>query len=419
VSIVVVLLTLIIWWAVFFYPYAKYLSSYSYARGSEPDFLSSAMFALVVAVGNELTCIVVTFTVNKVGFWCQDTIETTYLVFYAMACFLSMLGDLAVTCFLSYKTMVGMNAHTHSGKLLVDLPTVRAVLESYPMQKALGRDLFLFAFPSCFLVPFVLEPVLTIFMPFHISRLLVGTNSKFRGRAAEKCLKFFIGMELARYADIILNMMLATFVFFFPTGYTLKMFGALLGCHIYIILLDHYRVLRCVEGFNFSTQSMDFCANIMMSVPCGLLLACTVFKTFRLPSMEDAVSEWTLLALCLAAFFVHISVHVILLCTLVPRLGKVEHNLESDQSYEAAAHRLPCGWFTANPIHCLRSQYFYQHYPPCVFYIRGKEHLMTANPDIGIYYQAQFGKSMHMSSQFVSAASAAKSKLGKLAGLMD
>merc|ERR1719171_2172838 len=103
--------------------------------------------------------------------------------------------------------MVGMNAHTHSGTLLADLPAWRQIFESYPMQKALGRELYVFAFPPCFLLPFLMEPVLTIYIPYHISRLLVGTNRKIRGRAAEKYLEIMTGFELARYADIILNVM--------------------------------------------------------------------------------------------------------------------------------------------------------------------------------------------------------------------
>ena len=53
---------------------------------------------------------------------------------------------------------------------------------------------------------------------------------------------------------------------------------------------------------------------------------------------------------------------------------------------ENPTRRIACSWFTANPIYCLRSQYIYQHNPPCVFCIPGKEHLIETNEEIGLYF---------------------------------
>lgn len=37
-------------------------------------------------------------------------------------------------------------------------------------------------------------------------------------------------------------------------------------------------------------------------------------------------------------------------------------------------------------MYCLRSQYVYQHNPPCVYCIPGKEHLIEVNEDLGLYF---------------------------------
>jgi hypothetical protein len=382
----VVVLTLLVWSGGFFYPYAMYITSYSYAKGSEPSFMSSFVFSLMVAVGNELMFLVVTYTVDKVGFHRKDTCEKTYLVFYSIGCFMSLIVDLLVTCLVVYKMAVGMKAVNHSGQLLSELPSGREVFEAYPMQKALGYELFAFAFPPCFLLPFLLEPFLTIYLPYHLARLMIGTTPSIKERSAEKYLTIMTSMELARYADLILNMLLATLILFFPGGYTLWMFGAFVGSHIYILLLDHYRVLRCVPAFRFDSHHMDTITNAMMALPCASMLACFIFKFYSLPMEKGKISQPALVGLCVSAFIVHCVVHVWLVLNVVPKLGQWMHST-TDLLYSQAAASRPCSWFSANPVHCLRSKYLFGDDPPCIFYVSGKQHLMEENPSIGIYYQ--------------------------------
>merc|ERR1719199_362131 len=57
-----------------------------------------------------------------------------------------------------------------------------------------------------------------------------------------------------------------------------------------------------------------------------------------------------------------------------------------DERYEDCARRIPISWFSGNPVHCLRSQLIYDHNPPCVFSMLGKQHLVRVNPSIGCYF---------------------------------
>merc|ERR1719440_27943 len=98
------------------------------------------------------------------------------------------------------------------------------------------------------------------------------------------------------------------------------------------------------------------------------------------------VGQGTLLLFCCSAFVVHVVVHIALLLLVVPRLGRWAHQ-DADLSYPAAAAKIPCTWFAANPIHCLRSRYIFKHEPHCTFFVPGKQHLMRAHPEIGIYYE--------------------------------
>ena len=77
---------------------------------------------------------------------------------------------------------------------------------------------------------------------------------------------------------------------------------------------------------------------------------------------------------CLGAFLAHCGLHLLLLRLFVPLFGKAKSFYRKDarlgelsdalsnalqvaRSYRDVASTEPCSWFSANPIHCLRSKY--------------------------------------------------------------
>merc|ERR1719420_2076020 len=95
------------------------------------------------------------------------------------------------------------------------------------MMKTLGRTLFLYNFPCCFLVPFVAEAIFTVALPYHLGYRLIRAQKKVRGRTAEAYLAP-IPMDLARYGDLIVNVTLAEICFFTTSGWVLHTFVGLL-----------------------------------------------------------------------------------------------------------------------------------------------------------------------------------------------
>jgi hypothetical protein len=66
--------------------------------------------------------------------------------------------------------------------------------------------------------------------------------------------------------------------------------------------------------------------------------------------------------------------------------------------YADCAKNAAINWFTANPVHCLRSKYIFKHDPPAIAAIYGKEHLVKANPQIGVYFDDPgYGQAYKMS----------------------
>merc|ERR1719215_394605 len=90
------------------------------------------------------------------------------------------------------------------------------------------------------------------------------------------------------------------------------------------------------------------------------------------------------------AALVHLALHFSALHWLIPYLTKEEES-EHDQRvpYSKTASTMPCNWFNANPIYCLRSRYFYKYDMPVVNFLPGKEYLLKPNPSLGQHYHAE------------------------------
>merc|ERR1719263_963234 len=89
-------------------------------------------------------------------------------------------------------------------------------------------------------------------------------------------------------------------------------------------------------------------------------------------------------------FTVHVLVHTLVLIYVVPWFA-MDCGADEDRHncpYKECSESLPISWFSANPIHCLRSRYLYEHNPPCDYWVQGKDHLLRVNPDLHLYYQS-------------------------------
>lgn len=386
-GVVCILLALVVWVLVFYLPYAYYASTFSYSHGEEPGILEGFVFSMGVVIGNVMMYQICNRLAYAVGFRFRDRSEGFYILLYFTACTLNIMADMSVEYLAGYRALVAAKVHTADGRLLETLTDSQEIFESYPMQKVLGSRLFAYCFPATFLVPFLVEPIFSIFLPFHVSKLLVRTHPEVRGPEAEKAMDFFTPYDLSRYGDVLLNLMLVSFIFFFPSGSILKLFLAFIACHIYIYVYDQYRVLRAVPAFCYSSDVVDRYAQAIMAIPCATLASCFVFKANCVDG-SYCIRGLSLLWACALAFVCHLLVHYACIFLLVPNLRTFHHDhVQTEVPYAEAARRFACTWFSANPVHCLRSKYIYRHSPPCSFWTHGKEHLMEKNPKIGVYFE--------------------------------
>jgi len=106
---------------------------------------------------------------------------------------------------------------TADGELFANLD-VGEVVESYPFQQFLGKQLFIYNV-SCFIIPFVLEPILMHFLPryfgiLHVRTRMIGFRDSVRILIPQR-------MDLGRYADHLLNLTLMCMTFFCASGWIL------------------------------------------------------------------------------------------------------------------------------------------------------------------------------------------------------
>jgi len=386
-GIVLILIALLLWSLLFYAPYAWVITTWNYDNGQQPPLVYSTAFTVVVCIGNVIMYQICSKVSDDIGFKFRDGRETSYMLMYTIACGLNILVDMVTTYFMSFYIMAGLHFRTYEGTEIVHLPSFWEKFESYAIQRMLGASVVKYAFPSTYLLPFLAEPIATIAAPSLLSALIVRTHPEIGGRKAEGALQF-PEMDLGRYSDILLNVVLGILILFFPGGYTHWLFLCMAASHLYIYAFDHARVLRVIPKCNFADDTTDWWSRVMLAPCCGLILACAVFKG-NCQDFGYCRKGVTLFVYCSAVFVVHIVVHLSLLKFVVPLCSKREHDYSSAShpTYERFNADNPGGWFALNPVHCLRSRFIYKHAPPCNYCTTGLEHLLKVHKEIGLFFE--------------------------------
>lgn len=376
-------------WALLFYsPYAYYVMTFNYENGRQPGFVVGFSFSMIVCVGNVIMYEVCGRISDWVGFRFRDEREACYMILYTTACMFNVALDFVTTYFTAEMVMEGLGFKTYFGVPLSEVPTFTGKFETYGMQRSLAENTYSYAFPSTYLIPFLIEPFPTIALPLIVGRWLVKSHVGARGRAAEEWLEM-APMDMGRYADLLLNAILGILIFYFPGGYTWQLFFGMAGSHLYIYLFDQYKVLRSIPACRYASFDIEWCCQAMFAPIIGIMASCLTFKANCEPGMHCTTGA-PLIMLCCLAWLVHTTVHLVVLWKVVPMFkaqrGEDWKDPEEGKTYQQVAASTPVSWFSMNKVHCLRSKLKFGHSPPCSHMILGKEQYMKANPSIGCYY---------------------------------
>jgi len=387
-----IMLALTLWTVVFYLPYAWSVYTFNYDNGQQPGVGYSLAFTMVVVIGNATMYEVCARVSDSVQFKFKDPRETLYMILYTVACTFNVLLDFVLTYLITYEVAKGLDFRTYHGVPVEHVHEFSDRFEIYAMQRLLGQNAYAYAFPSTYLVPFLLEPIITIWVPYKLGELIVRTHPEIQGQEAEGYL-MAVQMDMGRYADIILNIILGVLIFFFPGGYTHTLFFGMAGSHIWIYIFDHCKVLRSITTCDYASMEVDWWSQVMLIPCCGMMLMALIFKANTGEYGFYLEGNWIIVA-CVVAFFAHFALHLALLMYVVPLFGKkLEDSPDLDAvTYADVNQTVPASWFSTNPVHCLRSQYIYKQDPPCRYLYLGKEYLLKVNEDIGCYFEDLSGE---------------------------
>merc|ERR1719195_2385240 len=118
----------------------------------------------------------------------KDSRETTYMLLYTVACSFNIILDFVTTYFTTWEIIKGLHFRTYHGSPVHEIGSFTDRFESYAMQRVLAENTYRYAFPSTYLIPFLIEPVVTIYVPLVLGRAIVGSHPEIGGRDAEEFL---------------------------------------------------------------------------------------------------------------------------------------------------------------------------------------------------------------------------------------
>eukprot|EP00928_Gymnodinium_smaydae_P079840 TRINITY_DN63676_c0_g1_i1.p1 TRINITY_DN63676_c0_g1~~TRINITY_DN63676_c0_g1_i1.p1 ORF type:complete len:958 (-),score=136.81 TRINITY_DN63676_c0_g1_i1:77-2950(-) len=370
----------LLFWTVFFYaPYAYSLHNFNFDNGQQPGAIYSISFSMVVVVGNAIMYEICARVADNIGFKFKDSRESCYMVLYLVACSFNVALDMVTTYFMAWEISIGLGFRLYDGTRLQHVEDFSDRFESYAMQRILAENAMAYAWPSTYLIPFLIEPVATVVAPLVLMKWIIRSHPEISKHCAESILQS-TPMELGRYADLLLNVVLGILIFFFPGGYTALLFFGMVGAHLYIYCYDHYKVLRIIPASTFATMAVDWWSQALTAPICATILSALVFKANCQGHGYCLEDGNHVVYFCVAVWLAHVVVHLLLLVYVVPLLGRHGmENAQADFTYKQVASQIACSWFTANPVHCLRSRYIYNDVPSCSYFVRGKEHTMRLN----------------------------------------
>jgi len=376
---------MLVWATCFYGPYAYYVLSWNKVAGASQGmndwsgFMQNTLLGLVITIGNQAVYAGCSNTAEKCQFTNRDSRDMLNVVLYTFAVTLNTIFDLA---------LVLLMAHGWQQDSGLD---EEALIRNPSMQHALFVQLVGYIYPGTILIPFVIEPLVTVTIPFYLFMWLIRSRKEVDRVHAEQ-LMVCPPFDLNRYGDIIINMALCSLIFFLTSVNIWWLFVQLTSASLIIYVWDHYKYIRESQRTMFASKDMDICGQYLMVMPCSILAGAFAFKFQGGQAMVRGWDrhefftmrmEWLIV---IGAIIVHAILHLLILRFVVPKLVR-ESEAEADP-YEEVAKNICCNWFNSNPVQCLRSSYHFVHDPPHVFDVPGKGHLHMANHEIHAYYEA-------------------------------
>lgn len=390
---------------IFYFPSVAYLISVSGVAGMSEGGFEGMLLGLLVCICNQIIYLIIGRIADKCGFKSKDEHQVFYVVGYTWAVFFNTILDLFTVLLMAEGFTMEQAIHLQTDNR--STMSTKAIAENPSIQMAVYTKYAEYLFPSCLMVPFLLEPVI-VFGLFNIKKWIVRSRTDVSLQEAEKELQCD-PFDLSRYGDSLINVMLCCGIMAFTYRDLYFLWFCLVLSQTFVFFWDKYRLLRVSIRSFFVSSVLEETAQYLMAGPCAILAGCLVFRLYGQKSGEvqgnlepwfksasqkysfvaSLINRDTIVVVMAICAGLHIILHCYALNQIIPRWCELNQEHDENVEYATKGKEIPCNWFNANPVYCLRSKYVYKYEVPCLNFCAGKEYLLRANPEIGCDYENQ------------------------------
>jgi hypothetical protein len=409
IGVIIIILAIVLLDIFFYFPSVAYFVSMANVRGMTQGGLGQGtILGLLVTVCNAIIYCVIGKVTDGIGFNTVGRHQRFYVVCYTFAVFINTVIDLGVVMLLAQGFT--MDQAMQTGIPDDSTMSTKAMVESPSLQRSIYIQYVAYIFPSCLLLPYLIEPVVNYIL-FILTTWVIRSREDVCVQLAEDVLTC-PPFDLSRYGDILINIMLCLGALAFTYRDLWWIFGCLTLSLIWLYVLDSWRMLRGTCRSVFVSMKMDITAQWLAAFPCAILAGALVFRAYghaktdawddvlrkidhltgskkNVQHVSELVGKEVVVVLIIAAFFVHLLIHFVILSRLVPQRSSTDEHGDETVPYEETATNSPCNWFNSNPMHCLRSKYLYKHETSCIKFVAGRACLLKRNPDLGLYFEEE------------------------------
>jgi hypothetical protein len=257
------MLGVVLLWAAAYVPYAVTYMKTSRIPGVQVTMLMDLGLGALIGIGNAVVSLVVEAVVDEMQLRYKPYRDVMVLLLAYSFYQLNTVADITMTVQLA------------QGVTLDDAFS-QPVGEHLGYGRVLARELLALLMPGYLVVPYLLEPVARVGLPYWLGKVIARSDKHVCQPVATAWLKS-PPMELSwRYADLVNNLSLCWFLLFLasPRAWEAQVFYLVFLC--VLVVVDRVTVLRDARAWHTSRSlHRNFCW--LMGIPTGVLALAIVF----------------------------------------------------------------------------------------------------------------------------------------------
>jgi len=359
-------------WGLLYSPWAEFSLNAAAGASGMVKMAADQFLSGVIGVGNCVISYAAVLVTSWYGFRHKANMQQAYLLIIVPGVLLNVIVDVVVTWKVVFKENENFTAFDGDPKFFW----------SHGMD-SIFTSIFGLLIPSYILVPYVLEPFFTVFLPFWLGLWRVKSDKSISKQHAERILiSNEVDIVNPAYTDMICTTSVFCWTLWSPHSKHWQLFLAMAFFIVLLYWQTRIRILRWQSRSFFGSAKLSRVQGFLWSIPLGILAA-----NFG-SQLADISHPWKKGCFGIGFGALHVIVHCLALkCVFVWRDGEAsEEVIDNSESYSEAIGRHPmrATYRNTNPIEVLLSRQTTVLVPsapsakPLIYYMIGKDYLQQA-----------------------------------------